>query len=103
MPCDQIRYQQVEYKAANQDLLKAALVRAGYEVTEIGAGLRFWHKTTTQSGSFANGKFTVVEGTDVDAIKREYAAEAVERAQKKFGWAVKKTADNKYRLTRRTF
>lgn len=108
MPCDQIRLQSVDFANGNVGVLKAALEAAGYEVSHDAERNWLWFRDKSgtrayRTGTFRNGTFTVQEGIDVDEIKKEYANEAVKVAAKKFNWSVKETAENKFRLTRRTF
>ncbi len=109
MPCDQIRLQRSDFKNADLAVLRAALIRAGMEITFDSAErgmIRFFDRQTYRTGQFANGAFTVQEGLDVDNIKREYSSEAVERAAKKYAFSlknIKTTGVNKYVLTRRAF
>ncbi len=97
---------QIDFANGDLSVLKSALEAAGYQVFEDKErGWLSFRDSTGQrnyrSGTFRNGQFTTQEGIDVDEIKKEYANEAVARSAKKFGWAVKKTAENKFRLTRR--
>lgn len=98
MPCDQVRVNQIVFKADNAEILKSALERAGFRVVQNGKNLSFTKGYL--SGSFQNNQFNVQEGIDVDEVKREYAKVSLELSAKKFGWAIVKTADNKLKLRR---
>ena len=105
MPCDQLRYQYANFDKADFEVLRAAILRAGLTISREDKERKFiyFYDSNGLTGNFYGGKFTVQEGIEIDAIKRQYSNEAVERASKKYGFTVKKNTGNKYLLTRRTY
>jgi len=95
----------VDWKQADPGVLKAALIRAGFEIySENAEGNHLYFRNNLGlRGQFVNGAFVVPQGTDLAPIKAAYSKEAVERAASKFNWKVKKVTENKYLLSRRAF
>lgn len=100
MPCDQRITNTVEFKAGTDpDLLRAALEAAGYRVYDYYGGIGFTHNQNYNlGGKFKDGVFTVTEGTDTNAIKRQYSIASVKATAKKFGWTVKQDKNNPLRM-----
>lgn len=104
MPCFTQQTSVVQF-SANTDLalLKKALEGLGFTVREIQGGLSFNRASMGQSGTFVNGEMRVTSSMqeDMNVFKRAYSAEVVKAASARFGWQVKKTAANKFQVTRR--
>jgi hypothetical protein len=93
----------VAFEAASTDTLAAALEALGYTVTSKTAASLTFQDENWNTGSFANGKFRLRQGTDVDAIKREYSVQTVKKAAQKYGWKIQQGGNNKLQLKRRAF
>ena len=100
MPCDTIRTTTVELgSSTNTELLLAALNELGLSayrqsatIIRFGRG-EFFDATT--------GRLEVATSRDVNEIKRAYSNQVVLAQAKKFGWQLKKVAQNKYAVQRR--
>ncbi len=107
MPCDQVRYQYADFSNADLDVLRAALIRDGLEITMENAerGYLYFRDSAGRTGSFQNGKFVTVEGraVDINSIKKAYTQEVIARAQKQYGFTVKKKVGNKITLSRKVY
>ena len=102
MPCDQIRSTSIDFSKADPDVLRAALEESGYKIyRQLGNDL--WIENERgEIGTYRAGVFKIPETWDFDAIKQQYATQAVKVAAKRFGWNVaKQTGKNKFQLTRR--
>jgi hypothetical protein len=107
MPCDQVRTVSVDMSKANIHVLKDALEKMGYRVEERMESLYLYDKNGyTQRGSYVGGKLTFnasgwEKTPDINDVRRNYAAAAVEATQKKFSlWNVTKQSESKYTLRR---
>jgi hypothetical protein len=92
MPCWTVEASQVEFleKSTDLDLLKKALESLKYEVQLTSFGLMFYADGRRVVYEKRTGKITATGVTvDVDAIKRAYSKQAVERQAVKQGWKVK--------------
>jgi hypothetical protein len=100
MPCDQRITNTVEFKeGTDPELLKAALEAAGFRTYDYLGGIGFTHNTDYRlGGKFNKGVFTVTEGTDTNAIKRQYSIASVKATAKKFGWTVKQDQKNPLKM-----
>lgn len=123
MPCWTVQQSEVKLSGLNPEFLKSALIALGFRINSAeysrnyGASLTADRFTDYTSVVVHNdGRVTVnmadtkqwdasLSQTDITAvtneIKRAYAVQVVNAAAKKFGWNMKKTAENKFAVTRR--
>lgn len=79
--------------------MRQALEDAGYDSFDYRGGLAFNHRSNPQiGGKFADGLFTITEGTDANPIKRAYSARSVQQTAKKMGWRVTVDAKNPLKM-----
>jgi len=93
MPCHTRQYASVDLGKLDPDLLMKALTEMGLKPVRngdiIGFGLKEYYNIST-------GKLMLGLRYSVNEIKRAYSAEIVKTQAKRFGWQIKKTAENKY-------
>lgn len=107
MPCDTTQTMSVQEELKNLDpvLLKAALESMGFKVTVTNGVLRYSgvHKESgvSYTGSYQKNKFTAVTQSwnkplEINAVKRAYSAQIVQKSAMTFGWKLTKTGANTY-------
>lgn len=96
MPCNQVIRQSIDFALGKNTLtdLARALEELGYAVT-VGANSLSFHDRYWRRGSFKNGKFNVVNGFDIDAVKREFSKQIVKSTAKQYGWELIMGKDGK--------
>lgn len=105
MPCDAVRLITSDLGThTDPGILKKALEDLGYTVSQNNRRLSFGKKGEYNSnGSFANGKLTVPEGTDISAIKVAYSNRVVRTAAEKYGWAQSANKNSKIKQAKSSF
>ncbi len=107
MPCDRVYLQRTDFRAASPEILRAALINAGMEITMENAerGYVYFRDRAGRTGSFQNGQFQTQDGIEVNEIKRAYSCEAAERAAKKYGFKIQKKTGttSKFQFVRRGY
>lgn len=100
-PCDSITYNTLELKAADRELLIAALKELGFEVADHGRVLNA--SRGGLSVAIRDGQVRVQAGYEqvVRDIRAGYSRQVVRSASRKFGWALKQTQQNKFVAQRR--
>lgn len=100
MPCNSITYNTLELKAADRDLLIAALKELGFTVQ--GNQVIAAHRQGIIV-EIADGSVRVRKGYEqvVKDIRAAYSRQVVQAASQKFGWALKRTQQNKFVAQRR--
>ena len=101
MPCWEVNLVTVEFKARHKQILFAALDRLKIEYRENGDRI-FLTNVSGRYIDLAEGK-VVVESYMMDTvnkIKQEYSKIVVEQVAKKKKWAIKRLAEDKYKLKR---
>ena len=107
MPCDSIIRNSINFENAkgHEDILADALRELGYSAAQYDNGvIRFFGHG--HSGTYANGQFNTTENRysrkfDVDQVKQAFGRNTVKAACRKFGWTMKETEPNKFKITRR--
>jgi len=104
MPCDQIILNEVEFQAADRDLLKKALEELGMTILRTAQdGTIVFRTRNWTNGRITNDRIVIDqrEAGLVDKIKQGYSTQVVKAAARRFNWNVKQTAPNKLQITRR--
>ena len=103
MPCNSIQRNTVEWNKVNLETLEKALKAEGFEVLRQGEAAVVFRKPGQNWLTYSAGQVTYpaeLEAT-VTAAKQAYGGYVVKQTAAKFGWTVKKTADNKFQMIKR--
>jgi len=102
MPCDTIQTNTVDLSASDHGLLRLALEALGYDVQSHlnGASLLFYRRGS-YVGVHEAGKLEVVQGADIDAIKRAYSTQVLKAGAARFGWRLQQKDDTRFAIARR--
>lgn len=109
MPCNTIRQSTINLAKVDHDLLKAALETMGMTCYVAQGGIlvardRYGRAATIQNGKLTHDTRMIGTGGQPlteNMVKQAYSGEVVKSQAKKFGWAVRQTADNQYVVVRR--
>jgi len=105
MPCNTITTTSINLGKVNHDLFLQTLIGLGLELqVSIRNGVTTIRLNTGETFNATSGLFTTTNtdaGARVAELKRAYSAQVVLSQARRMGWAVKKTATNKYEVVRR--
>ena len=98
MPCYEVNYISVEFKAKHKEVLKQALKNLGYSFRE--------NKDRIYTNYFEfdlKNQKVIMEAdfqSDLNKVKQEYSAVAIEAIAKKRRWASKRINQNQFQLVK---
>jgi hypothetical protein len=110
MPCNTVTTNKIQWKATTDPkLLKLAFEQMGLKVIEIGGEMvgvagRYDYRVASyndKTHTLTTYSNPILNFTEAD-YKVGYSNQVVQRQAKMAGWQIKKTAKNKYELTRST-
>ena len=89
MPCYEVNLISVEFKAANEDLLKKAAESLGYTFEKmLRSGTIILHGyRSIEAITIANGQAIGQSQDAINALKRAYSLETIKQAAKVKGWS----------------
>ncbi len=104
MPCDTIQTTEIQWgENTNIEILGEALEALGFRITSKSEkSLAATHPRGTRLEYECGSREMSIRGNfDESELRRAYSTKVVERTSKKFGWQLKKTAENKFQALRR--
>jgi hypothetical protein len=101
MPCFTTSRMSVDFKAEHFDLLEEAVKELGYGARRNSNSLTFY--TSNGTVTIRDGKINLDDRDRkiIDPLKRAYSKEVLRRASSRYGWALKKTAENTFVVNKR--
>ncbi len=108
MPCYTVALQSVAIEVPDPTVLQGAvdslpgwvILNQSERLTSIrtasGANIEIYHE-------LKQAELQRRDASQIDALKRAYSTQIIKTVQKKFGWALKKTTENGYKLQKRGF
>jgi len=97
MPCDTITQVKTVLEAVNVETFRTALQSLGY-LTRQTNNLLQWNGGSL---NLTSGVLTTRSDREGQEIRQAYSGEIVKKQAARFGWAVKKTSENKYQIIKR--
>lgn len=103
MPCNTITTVKLELKNVDLELMRKALIGLGKSPHVLYNTRLVWtgKGRVTESYDKTTGQLTVRDETTGGLVKRAYSEQVLLRNAARYGWQVKKTADNQYTMVRR--
>lgn len=95
MPCWEVNYMLVEFKAENLDLLKKSLGALKYRYSEHEKFIDVFNGRFTIHLDTHEVKFPTSSASMVNRLKQEYSWQALQMVASKKKWFLKTTAQNK--------
>ena len=100
LPCYQIRYTSVEFKAKNLDLLKQMLESEGRWYSEISKGVLRLDNGIILDTNTGQARIKTGQQNLLNDIKQKYSRHAINKVASKRRWHVKQLEKNKGKIYR---